>query len=135
MELSQEIKYELAEELVSRLDDAHYDGLKKNILLRTCPFCGCGKSKFGIYIGPDMGRKTFGACHCFKCGRGHRSLADTLTLLDCEDLIPKQTVDLESTATIGDFDLFVEKIVDFQAYFAIYAFFRQDRIWKCVFRL
>lgn len=112
MELSQEIKYELAEELVSRLDDAHYDGLKKNILLRTCPFCGCGKSKFGIYIGPDMGRKTFGACHCFKCGRGYRSLADTLTLLDCEDLIPKQTVDLESTATIGDFDLFVDEIDD-----------------------
>lgn len=112
MELSQEIKYGLVEELLSRLDNARLDGLRKNIILQNCPYCGCGKGKFGIYVGPEVGRKRFGSSNCFKCGHGCKSLAGTLKDLDCEDLIPKDIVDLETTVVMDELDLFEDEIDD-----------------------
>lgn len=94
MELSNEVKHDLIEELVAILDGAKLDGLQKNIVLQHCPFCGHAGYKYGIYVGKDMGKKIFGKSNCFSCGKSFSSLEETLKGLGHEELIPKKTVEL-----------------------------------------
>lgn len=75
------------------------DGGRRNILVQHCPFCQKDGWKFGVYIGPDTHGKKFGASNCFKCGRGFRTLKETLKALGREDLIPKETAELDDSET------------------------------------
>jgi DNA primase len=94
MELSNEVKHDLIEDLVAILDGAKLDGLGKNIILSSCPFCGHTGYKYGIYVGKDIGKKIFGKSNCFSCGKSFSSLEDTLKALGHEELIPKKTIEL-----------------------------------------
>lgn len=87
--------------------NAKLDGGRKNILFAECPFCGKTGFKFGIYVGPDTGYKTFGTCNCFKCGESRSSLSGTLKALGRYDLMPKDTVDLHEEL-VTELDLFGE---------------------------
>lgn len=104
MSLSPEIRKHIADELIYELN-GKLDGAKRNVLSPICPFCGHDGYKFGVYIGKDIGRKTFGSCNCFHCGRGCRGLKETLQLLGREDLMPKETTDLND-------DIIIPSILD-----------------------
>lgn len=94
MDLSNEVRHDLIDELLAVLDGAKLDGLCKNIIIQRCPFCGHAGYKYGIYVGKDTGKKTFGKSNCFSCGKSFSSLEDTLQALGHEELIPKRTVEL-----------------------------------------
>ncbi len=112
MELSVEVRHDLTEELLAVLDGAKLDGLKKNILLSHCPFCGHSNFKYGIYVGPPSKRKVFGSSNCFSCGKGFRTLPDTLKALGLSDLIPKDTVSFEEDECEDELHLFEDEIDD-----------------------
>ena len=111
MELSIEVRHDLVDDLLTVLDGAKLDGLQKNIILQHCPFCGHAGYKYGIYVGKDMGKKTFGKSNCFSCGRSFRSLEDTLKALGHEELIPRKTVELYDTDD-DELHLFEDEIDD-----------------------
>lgn len=94
MRLTPEIQKQIADELMYELG-GKFDGSKKNLLISQCPFCGHGGYKYGIYVGSSTGRKTFGSSNCFHCGRGFGTLKETLAALGREDLMPKDTTDLD----------------------------------------
>lgn len=94
MRLTPEIQKNIAEELKYDLG-GKYDGSKRNLLIPVCPFCSHGGYKYGIYVGHSNGRKTFGSSNCFHCGRGFKTLKETLQALGREDLLPKETADLD----------------------------------------
>lgn len=95
MELGDKEKQELIANLLFELE-GKMDGRKKNILVPTCPFCGHGGYKFGIYVGMSkMKDKTWGSSHCFHCGRSFRTVKDTLEALELTQYLPKDTTDLE----------------------------------------
>ena len=110
MEISNDIRHDLIDELVFVLDGAKLDGLCKNIILQRCPFCGHTGYKYGIYVGKDIGKKTFGKSNCFSCGRSFSSLEETLKALGHEELIPKQTVELNDD--VDELHLFEDEIDD-----------------------
>lgn len=60
-------KEALIKELMIELK-AKPDGSKKNLIVPICPYCGHHNGKFGIYIGPEIGRKKPFMTHCFSCG-------------------------------------------------------------------
>jgi len=93
MTLSLETRKIITDELLYELG-GKLDGARKNILA-TCPFCQHRGQKFGVYVGPDKGNKRFGMSNCFHCGRGFRTLKETLQALNREDLLPKETADLD----------------------------------------
>lgn len=111
MELSNEVRHELTEDLLAVLDGAKLDGLQRNIVLQRCPFCGHAGYKYGIYVGKKVGRKVFGSSNCFSCGRGFRSLEDTLKALGHEELMPKETVEFEDDDN-DELHLFEDEIDD-----------------------
>lgn len=111
MELSNEVKHELIDELVATLDGAKLDGLQKNVVLSLCPFCGHSGFKFGIYVGPESKYKVFGSSNCFSCGKSFRGLEDTLKALGHEELIPKKTVELDDDVD-DELHLFEDEIDD-----------------------
>jgi DNA primase len=74
---------------------AKIDGSRKNLLVPVCPHCGKGGSKFGIYIGENIGRKKTFMSHCFKCGQTTTTLDQLLTLIGRTDLIPDEHIDFE----------------------------------------
>lgn len=96
MELKPEDKHQLIEELLIETG-GKLDGSRKNILVQHCPFCGHGKSKFGIYVGPESKYKTFCSSHCFYCGKSYRTLEDTFKALNLEALIPTPTTNLHES--------------------------------------
>ena len=98
MTLSEDDKRILINELLINLD-GKIDGGGKNILVPDCPFCSHSGYKFGIYIGPDLSRKTFGSSNCFHCGRSFKTLSSTLNALDMGHLAPSDTVELGTTLT------------------------------------
>lgn len=99
----------MIDELLDSLVDAKLDGQRKNIIA-TCNWCGREK-KFGVYIGPDKRNKKFGASHCFRCGKSFRTLRDTLIALGRNDLLPKETAELNGSLTDG-LDLFDDELDD-----------------------
>jgi len=54
---------ELEKELHAKLD-----GGRKNLIVESCPYCGKGGGKFGIYVGKETEKKKLFMSHCFKCG-------------------------------------------------------------------
>lgn len=85
---------ELAQELHAQLD-----GSRKNLLVPTCPVCGKGGGKYGIYIGPDVDRKKTFMSHCFKCG------ATTTSLDELLDLIGRPDLKIEETASFKPLEI------------------------------
>lgn len=98
MYLSQEAQLSIAQDLLYELG-GKYDGAKRNILIPNCPFCGHKGFKYAIYIGHNQGRKHFGASNCFSCGRSFGSLKSTLEALGREELMPKETTELDDIST------------------------------------
>lgn len=98
MIITPELQHTISEELLYDLG-GKMDGSRKNILVPNCPWCNHDGFKFGIYVGPDTKRKRFGASNCFSCGRGYRTLKDTLGALGREDLMPKETTELDDSDT------------------------------------
>ncbi len=98
MIITPEIQHSITEELLYDLG-GKMDGSRRNILVPNCPFCGHDGFKYGIYVGPDTARKRFGASNCFRCGRGFRTLRDTLKALGLESLMPKETAELDDSET------------------------------------
>lgn len=99
MYLNAELRLSIAEELRYDLN-GKLDGSKRNILVPECPFCGHGGYKYGIYIGPDVGRKRFGMSNCYHCNRRLGKLRETLAALGREDLMPKETAELDDSESI-----------------------------------
>jgi len=95
---SPEIRHSITEDLLYELG-GKMDGGRRNILVQNCPFCGHDGFKFGVYVGPDITRKRFGASNCFSCGRGFRTLQDTLNALGLDRLMPTETVELDDSET------------------------------------
>ena len=110
MYLAPDLKRSIAEELKFELG-GKLDGGKKNILVQYCPFCGHDGYKYGIYVGPDAGKKRFGMSNCYHCGRSFRTLKDTLEAVGRLDLMPLETTELEDDITDIS-DLFDDEIDD-----------------------
>lgn len=98
MYISRDERNHIIEELRIHLD-ARYDGSRNNLIVPVCPHCGKGGSKFGIYVGPDTGRKKTFNSHCFKCGRSTHTLDELLNLVGRPDLT------VEETTRLGHFEL------------------------------
>lgn len=109
MNISPELRHSISEELLYDLG-GKLDGARKNILVPNCPFCGHDGNKYGIYIGRDIAKKRFGMSNCYHCNRRFGSLKETLKALGREDLIPKETVDLDDTET--DISAFLDDEID-----------------------
>lgn len=62
------------------------DGGRKNIIVPVCPVCGKPGGKFGIYIGPEINKKSLFMSHCFSCGHTTKDLDQLLDLLGRPDL-------------------------------------------------
>ena len=110
MIITPELRHSITEELLYELG-GKMDGSRRNILVPACPFCGHDGFKFGVYVGQDTTRKRFGASNCFSCGRGYRTLKDTLKALNLEDLMPKETAELDDSETDIS-DMFDDEIDD-----------------------
>lgn len=110
MILDFETQHQIADELLVDLN-GKLDGARNNILVQTCPFCGHGGYKYGIYIGAPTGSKRFGMSNCYHCNTKYRTLEQTLRALGREDLLPKETSDLESSVS-DELSLFDDDEVD-----------------------
>lgn len=74
---------------------ARLDGSGNNLIASSCPHCGKSE-KYGVYIGKDTDRKQKYMSNCFSCGKRTKGLAELLTSVGREDLIPADTVDFET---------------------------------------
>lgn len=108
--MTPELQRFIAEDLKDDLK-GKYDGARRNILVPHCPFCGHDNYKYGIYVGPDAGKKRFGMSNCYSCGRRYGSLRETLKALGRDDLIPKETAELDEPITDIS-DMFNDEIDD-----------------------
>ena len=111
MNLTPELQHSITEELLFDLN-GKLDGGRKNILLGYCPFCGHDGFKYGIYIGPNVGKKRFGMSNCYHCNRRFRTLKETLTALGREDLIPLETTELDDDSFTDISAMFEDEIDD-----------------------
>jgi DNA primase len=93
MYYSKDEREHIIQELIIELH-ANYDGGRKNLLVPECPYCGKGGSKFGIYIGPETGRKKPFMSHCFKCGHTTKELPQLLKDIGRPDLIAEETTQI-----------------------------------------
>lgn len=75
------------------------DGSGKNIIVPSCPFCGKGGGKFGIYVGPETKYKQPFMSHCFKCG------ATTKTLDSLLDALGRPDLKIAETASFAPLDI------------------------------
>ncbi len=98
MIISPDMQKAIADELLYDLG-GKLDGSRRNILVPYCPFCGHDGFKYGIYVGNNVGKKRFGMSNCYHCNRRYGSLKDTLKALGREDLIPKETAELDDSET------------------------------------
>ena len=112
MELTNEVRHDLTENLLSVLDESKLDGQGRNIIVSHCPFCGHAGYKYGIYVGVPNKRKVFGSSNCFSCGRRFRTLSDTLKALGQTKLMPKETVELDDDENEDELHLFEDEIDD-----------------------
>lgn len=96
MEISRQERDMLIKELMVELG-ARPDGGGKNLIAQTCPYCGKGGEKFGIYIGPETGKKKLFMSHCFKCGHTTTDVNQLLEDIGRPDLMMSETADLSFT--------------------------------------
>lgn len=94
MNLAPEIRKSITDDLLYSFN-GKFDGSKRNVLIKQCPFCGHDGYKYAVYVGPDSSRKHFGMSNCFHCQRRFGSLISTLQAIGREDLIPKETTQLD----------------------------------------
>lgn len=94
MIISSDMQKSIADELLYDLS-GKLDGSRRNILVKDCPFCGHDGFKYGIYVGNNIGKKRFGMSNCYHCNRRFGNLQSTLKALGREDLLPKETADLD----------------------------------------
>lgn len=98
MIITPEIQHSITEELLYELG-GKLDGSRRNVLVPNCPFCHKDGFKYAVYVGPNIGRKQFGASNCFKCGKRFNTLSGTLKALGMENIIPKETSELDDSET------------------------------------
>lgn len=98
MYIAPEVQRSIADELLYDLG-GKMDGSRRNILVQNCPFCGHDGYKYGIYVGNNIGKKKFGMSNCYICNRRFSSLEQTLKALGKEELIPKETTQLDDEET------------------------------------
>lgn len=98
MIVTPEIQRSIIEELLYDFS-GKMDGSRRNILVQHCPFCGHDGFKYGIYVGNNIGKKRFGMSNCYHCNRRYGSLKETLKALGREDLLPKETTQLDDSET------------------------------------
>ena len=110
MQLTREERDYLIKELTIELH-AQVDGGRKNLIVPKCPYCGKTGGKYGIYIGPEMGRKKPFMAHCFKCGHTTTTLEQLLKDIGRSDLIPEETANF-SPLTIPQFALLDNEEID-----------------------
>lgn len=102
MMMSKEEKQHIIDELVIELH-AKIDGGRKNLIVETCPYCGHGGGKYGIYIGGETSSKKPFMAHCFSCGHSTRTLEDLLRDLGRTDLMITETFDLNNGGKLDGF--------------------------------
>lgn len=78
---------------------AKIDGGRKNLIFPVCPYCGHKGGKFGVYVGPETGKKRLFMAHCFSCGK---TVKDTNQLLD--DL-GRPDLKIEETASFAPLEI------------------------------
>lgn len=110
MIISSDMQRSIADELLYDLG-GKLDGSRRNILVKNCPFCGHDGFKYGIYVGNNIGKKRFGMSNCYHCNRHYGNLQSTLKALGREDLLPKETAELDDNDDIGS-DIFTDEIDD-----------------------
>lgn len=93
MTINEEDRRRITEELAVELH-AKLDGGRKNLIVETCPYCGHTGGKFGIYVGPSIGRRRTFMSHCFSCGHTTSTLDRLLKDIGRADLIIEPTADL-----------------------------------------
>lgn len=93
MYLSKDEKNHLIQELQIELG-AKLDGSGKNLIVETCPYCGKGGGRFGIYVGAETASKKLFMSHCFKCGHSTQTLDQLLQDIGRTDLMVTETFDL-----------------------------------------
>ena len=98
MYISREDKEFLIRELTSELH-AKLDGGRKNLIVPTCPYCGHGGGKFGIYVGAETEKKKLFMSHCFSCGHTTKDVNQLL-----ED-IGRQDLKIHETASFAPIDI------------------------------
>ena len=110
MIISSDMQRSIADELLYDLC-GKLDGSRRNILVKHCPFCGHDGFKYGIYVGNNIGKKRFGMSNCYHCNRRFGNLQSTLKALGREDLLPKETAELDDEDEIGS-EIFTDEIDD-----------------------
>lgn len=110
MIISLDMQKSIADELLYDLN-GKLDGSRRNILVQNCPFCGHDGFKYGIYVGNNIGKKRFGMSNCYHCNRRFGTLQATLKALGREDLLPKETAELDDEDDVVS-DIFTDEIDD-----------------------
>ncbi len=110
MIISSDMQKSIADELLYDLK-GKLDGSRRNILVQHCPFCGHDGFKYGIYVGNNIGKKRFGMSNCYHCNRRFGNLQATLKALGREDLLPKETADLDDE-DVDVSEIFTDEIDD-----------------------
>lgn len=111
MYINREERDYIIRELTSELH-GKLDGSRKNLLIPTCPVCGKGGFKFGIYIGPDTEKKKLFMSHCFKCGATTKTLDQLLDLVGRSDLKIEERASFQPLEIPSFFQLNDEEIDD-----------------------
>lgn len=110
MIISFDMRKSITDELLYDLN-GKLDGSRRNILVQNCPFCGHDGFKYGIYVGNDIGKKRFGMSNCYHCNRRFGNLQATLKALGREDLLPKETAELDDD-DVDVSEIFTDEIDD-----------------------
>lgn len=95
MELSKTEQEFLIGEICRELG-AKRDGSGRNLVAPSCPACGKGGGKYGVYIGRETPRKKPFMSHCFSCGYSTRTLEQLLEAIGRPDLMVAPTTDVEA---------------------------------------
>lgn len=111
MIISFDMRKSITDELLYDLN-GKLDGSRRNILVQNCPFCGHDGFKYGIYVGNDIGKKRFGMSNCYHCNRRFGNLQATLKALGREDLLPKETAELDDDDDVDVSEIFTDEIDD-----------------------
>lgn len=98
MYITREEKELLIKELEIELH-AKPDGSRKNLIVPVCPYCGKVGGKFGIYIGPEQGRKKPFVSHCFSCGHTTKDINQLLDDIGRSDLKIQDTTDISEVSS------------------------------------
>lgn len=110
MKISKEDRELIIKELEIELH-AKLDGGRKNLVVPTCPYCGKTGGKFGIYVGPESGKKKLFMSHCFSCGKTVMDVNQLFQDIGRPDLIIAETANF-SLATDTIFQIEQEEEIE-----------------------